>query len=93
MDGGHYREASNLFTQFWESNVWPQCKKCNAKTAWGLAGNLVMYRKKLIEKIGFPRVYLIEECSQIQTKITSFQYAVICNEIRLRIKPLLERLE
>lgn len=56
-DAGHYRSrgaASHL--RFNLLNNWKQCNKCNRF----LGGNVVEYRKKLIERIGEQRVIELE---------------------------------
>ena len=56
-DAGHYRSrgsAPNL--RFVEDNCHTQCKHCNKE----LSGNVVEYRKGLIERIGLHRVEQIE---------------------------------
>jgi hypothetical protein len=48
-DGGHYYSAGNYpALEFNANNVHGQCRKCNMF----LSGNLIEYRKGLIEKIG-----------------------------------------
>lgn len=76
MDGGHYMPSDkHLNTQFWEDNVWPQCKYCNGC----LKGNLVPYRIALIKKIGLERVITIEEIAKQITQYTTWHYSVYKN--------------
>lgn len=58
VNAGHYiaRNKSKLLT-FNEDNVHLQCEYCNNS----LSGNLIEYRKNLIEKIGEEKVKYLEE--------------------------------
>jgi len=61
-DAGHYRStkaASHL--RYCEDNVWKQCRPCNGP----LSGNLLEYRIRLIQKIGFARVESLENDNRI----------------------------
>lgn len=56
-DAGHYRSVgSAVHLRFNENNCHGQCKHCNNY----LAGNHVMYRKGLIERIGLANVEQLE---------------------------------
>jgi hypothetical protein len=56
-DAGHYRSVgSAVHMRFVEDNCHGQCKHCNQY----LAGNVLAYRKGLIERIGLERVEQIE---------------------------------
>ena len=56
-DAGHFRSVgSAAHMRFVEDQVHGQCKKCNR---W-LAGNVVEYRKRLLERIGLKRLEQIE---------------------------------
>ena len=56
-DAGHFRSVGSApHMRFVEDNVHGQCKHCNQY----LAGNVLAYRKKLIERIGLTRVEQIE---------------------------------
>ena len=56
-DAGHYRSVGSApHMRFIEDNCHAQCKHCNQY----LAGNIVEYRKGLIERIGLERVEEIE---------------------------------
>lgn len=60
---GHYRStAAAPHLQFNEDNAHKQCIRCNTH----LSGNLIPYRKNLIEKIGEARVLSIEENNKIK---------------------------
>jgi hypothetical protein len=61
MECGHYRSrgsASHL--RFNLLNMWLQCARCNRY----LSGNVVEYRKELINRIGVDRVELLENDNQ-----------------------------
>jgi hypothetical protein len=56
-DCGHFRSVgSSPHMRFVEDNAHSQCRKCNN---W-LSGNILAYRKGLIERIGLTRVEQIE---------------------------------
>ena len=56
-DAGHYRSVGSApHLRFVEDNCHAQCKHCNQY----LSGNIVEYRKGLIERIGLKRVEQIE---------------------------------
>jgi hypothetical protein len=56
-DAGHFRSVGSApHMRFVEDNVHGQCKHCNQY----LAGNILAYRKGLIERIGLTRVEQIE---------------------------------
>jgi hypothetical protein len=56
-DAGHFRSVGSApHMRFVEDNVHGQCKHCNQY----LAGNVLAYRKGLIERIGLKRVEQIE---------------------------------
>ena len=57
FDAGHYRSVgAHPELRFNEYNVHKQCRKCNGY--WG--GNLIEYRKGLIQKIGVEKVEWLE---------------------------------
>jgi hypothetical protein len=57
VDAGHFRSVGSApHMRFVEDNVHGQCKHCNQY----LAGNILAYRKGLIERIGLERVEQIE---------------------------------
>lgn len=56
-DAGHFRSVGSApHMRFVEDNIWGQCKHCNNY----LGGNVLAYRKGLIERIGLTRVEQIE---------------------------------
>jgi hypothetical protein len=56
-DAGHFRSVGSApHMRFVEDNIHGQCKHCNQY----LAGNVLAYRKGLIERIGLTRVEQIE---------------------------------
>lgn len=56
LDGGHYIGRRHTCTELEHDNVQPQCRRCNRY----LAGDAVMYRIKLVEKIGVEKVERLE---------------------------------
>ncbi len=60
-DAGHYRSVGAAgHLRFHEDNVHGQCVKCNQF----LAGNVVEYRKRLLERIGQERLDALEADNQ-----------------------------
>lgn len=56
-DAGHYRSRGSApELRFHEDNVHKQCKRCNNQ----LSGNIVEYRKRLINRIGAERLEALE---------------------------------
>lgn len=66
-DAGHYISRRYNFTRMHTYNVHLQCKRCNQF----LSGNIVEYRKRLINKIGEDKVLWIEENYRTSHKFTS----------------------
>lgn len=57
FDAGHYRSRGSApHLRFYTLNIWKQCKRCNLQ----LSGNIVEYRKGLIDILGSDKVELIE---------------------------------
>ena len=62
-DAGHYRSVGSApHMRFVEDNVHGQCKHCNN---W-LGGNVVDYRKRLLERIGEHELNLLESDSTLR---------------------------
>ena len=78
-DAGHYISRRFKETLFDESNCHAQCKHCNQ---W-LNGNIIEYRKNLINKIGEDSVNELEEnyTSLMQRKRVDF---IALNELYLK---------
>ena len=56
-DASHYRSRSSApHLRFHPMNVWSSCKKCNRY----MEGNLIPYRKALVEKLGLEKVETLE---------------------------------
>lgn len=67
-DAGHYRSVgAHPELRFNEKNVHRQCRKCNSY--WG--GNLIEYRKNLIELIGEDEVKELERNDHPALKLTT----------------------
>ena len=63
---GHYVAANYQYHRFTETNVHKQCSYCNTH----LRGNLIDYRKGLIEKIGLEEVEYLEQSKRMMLEIT-----------------------
>ena len=78
-DAGHFRSVgSAAHMRFVEDQVHGQCKKCNRY----LAGNVVEYRKRLLERIGLERLEQIENDNVLRkyTKEALIEIARYYNE-------------
>ncbi|HEY5631819.1 MAG TPA: recombination protein NinG [Nitrososphaeraceae archaeon] len=81
---GHYRPAGNVaILRFDERNTWKQCSICNNH----LSGNLVNYRKELINRIGLDQVEELEATNEPK-QYTIEEYAEIIKTYKQKIKEL-----
>lgn len=65
-NASHYMSAGNHQSlRFHEDNVWASCIRCNK---W-LSGNLIEYRKRLVEKIGPEKVEWLETYGKSPVKL------------------------
>lgn len=84
-NAGHYYNANNHWNvRFEEDNVHLQCEACNNN----LSGNLIPYRKYLIEKIGLNRFLIIESMSEVTRKYTKEELIFLKKEYRIKVKKL-----
>ena len=76
--GGH----SNV--RFNEDNVWSSCYKCNVM----LSGNLIEYRKSLVNQIGIERLEWLENNGSKEKKYTIEELKEIIKKYKLKCKEL-----
>ena len=83
VNASHYFNANNHWNvRFNEFNVHSSCITCNQY----LSGNLIEYRKRLINKIGIEQLTLLElEANKIR-KFTIEELKEIINKYKLKIK-------
>lgn len=82
IHAGHYRPAGNVaILRFDERNVHAQCSICNNH----LSGNLVNYRKELINRIGLDQVEELEATNEPK-QYTIEEYAEIIKTYKAKIK-------
>jgi|TARA_R110000823_G_scaffold156964_1_gene287641 hypothetical protein len=82
---GHYRSVGSCpELRFEELNVWRQCATCNTY----LHGNLIEYRKELINRIGVDKVEWLEG-AQLSNKMLIPEIKTKIVEYKLKIKSLL----
>ena len=82
-NAGHYFNANNHWNvRFNELNVHLQCEHCNTY----LSGNLIEYRKGLINKIGEEQLTLLEAESKQTRKFTKDELKEIINTYKNKIK-------
>lgn len=84
IHAGHYRPAGNVaILRFDERNVHAQCSICNNH----LSGNLVNYRKELINRIGLDQVEELEATNEPK-QYTIEDYTEIIRTYKAKIKEL-----
>jgi hypothetical protein len=82
-NAGHYFNANNHWNvRFDERNVHLQCEHCNTY----LSGNLIEYRKGLINKIGAEQLTLLELEAKETRKFTKDELKEIINIYKKKIK-------
>jgi hypothetical protein len=82
-NAGHFYNANNHWNvRFNERNVHLQCEHCNTY----LSGNLIEYRKQLINKIGIEQLTLLELEANKTRKFTIDELKQIINKYKLKIK-------
>lgn len=69
--------------RFLEINIWRQCKPCNVD----LSGNVLLYRKELIKRIGIENVEFLEGPHPAR-KYTIADAQAIKAEYKLKLKGL-----
>lgn len=86
-NAGHYHNANNHWSvRYDEDNVHLQCEACNNN----LSGNLIPYRKHLIDKIGTERFLRLESICQITMKYSRDELYDIKEIYRQKLKALKE---
>lgn len=88
-DAGHYRSRGSApELRFTEDNVHKQCKKCNRQ----LSGNVVEYRKGLIERIGLERLEKLEG-PHPALKLSITEIKAMLKDYRARVRQLKKQIE
>lgn len=82
--GHYYSSGGHKAVTFDESNVHLQCEHCNTF----LSGNLIEYRKRLIERIGISEVERLEKVAQNERKYTREELREIKEKYKQKIKDL-----
>ena len=83
-DAGHFRSVGSApHMRFVENNVHGQCKHCNQY----LAGNVLAYRKGLIERIGLEAVEALE-ADQTPRKYTHDELRDLAASYRAKLREL-----
>lgn len=81
---GHYLSVgAHPELRFIEDNVWKQCQPCNTH----LSGNLIEYRKSLIDRIGSERVEWLESYHEPK-KYSVEELKIICKEYKIKLSEL-----
>ena len=83
VNASHYYNANNHYNvRFNEDNIHSACEKCNQF----LSGNLIPYRKYLIEKIGQERFNHLESIARETRKFTIEEVKEIIEYYKAKIK-------
>lgn len=81
---GHYRSVGSApHLRFNETNVWRQCATCNTY----LHGNLIEYRKELVNRIGVNKVEWLENYNE-PLKLTIPEIKELIIEYKNKLKKL-----
>lgn len=84
-NAGHYFNANNHWAvRFYEDNVHLQCEACNSS----LSGNLIEYRKHLINKIGRVRFNVLESMAYDTRNFTKEELKELKEIYKEKIKQL-----
>ena len=83
INASHYYNANNHYSlRFDEDNVHSSCITCNQF----LSGNLIQYRKGLIERIGEAKIKRLDELSNVTRKFTKEELKELIREYKEKIK-------
>jgi hypothetical protein len=83
VNASHYYNANNHYSlRFDEDNVHSSCITCNQF----LSGNLIQYRKGLLERIGEAKISRLDELSNVTRKFTKEELKELIIEYKERIK-------
>lgn len=83
VNASHYYNANNHYSlRFDEDNVHSSCITCNQF----LSGNLIQYRKGLIERIGEVNLKRLDELSNVTRKFTKEELKELIREYKEKIK-------
>ena len=83
-DCGHYLNRQHTATRFDEMNCNAQCRSCNRFDE----GNIVGYRRGLVNKYGEKRVLLLESRKYDVKKYSEFEYKVLIDYYQKKVKEL-----
>jgi hypothetical protein len=85
FDAGHFYNANNhWYIRFHPDNVHGQCVLCNQHKH----GNLLEYRKGLIERIGFEQYKSLEAYAEVSRKYEKHELKEIISTYKQKIKNL-----
>jgi hypothetical protein len=83
VNASHYYNANNHYSlRFDEDNVHSSCITCNQF----LSGNLINYRKGLLERIGEAKISRLDELSNVTRKFTKEELKELIREYKDKIK-------
>jgi hypothetical protein len=81
----HYKsQGGHSMVRYNEDNVFVSCYRCNVM----LSGNLLEYRKRLIDKIGLERVEKVERLSMLEKKWSLEEIEILKEKYKQKIKEL-----
>lgn len=85
LNAGHYYSAGNHSSLRWhEDNVHGQCIQCNNY----LHGNLLNYRKNLIDKIGLERVEKLDNAKHNANKMGKFEVVYLMGIYKRKLETI-----
>jgi len=88
VDCGHWIGRENKGTRYMEANCRPQCKHCN----YFKGGRQHDFEQALIKELGVSEVNMIRLAANQTKKLSSFDYEVITDEYREKVKLLQKEL-
>tara|TARA_R110000751_G_scaffold73709_2_gene149102 strand:+ start:21609 stop:22166 length:558 start_codon:yes stop_codon:yes gene_type:complete len=84
-DASHYYNANNHWNiRFNEDNVHASCTRCNKD----LHGNLIEYRKELIQRIGEDKVNHLDDISRVIRKFTKDEIRELTLKYKDKVKKM-----
>lgn len=80
-DCGHFIGRSNMITRWNERNCHAQCKHCNQH----LMGNILAYRRSLIQKYGIEAVEELEKMKRYAIKLSNSDIRELIDYYKMKI--------
>ena len=81
-DAGHMINRAHMSLRFNELNVNAQCRHCNRFREGDYSG----YRQGMIQKVGEPKVLLLEASKNVTNKISNFELDLLAKHYKAETK-------